>query len=176
MVYARIGDTVYLHGATGNHMLRTLAGEVAVCVTVTLVDGLVLARSAFHHSMNYRSVMLFGTAVRVEDDEEKRRATEALLDHMVPGRSADARPASTEELRSTLMIKVPIGEGSAKIRTGGPIDEPQDLGEPIWAGHIPLSVIAGTGVADGILPPETVEPTYVRSYPSRGAVTVDDDA
>lgn len=168
MAYARIGDTVYLHGATGNRMLRFLAEGADVCVTVTLLDGLVLARSAFHHSMNYRSVMLFGTAARVVDDDEKRRATTALLDHVAPGRSAHARAPSPEELRSTLMVRVLVGEGSAKVRTGGPIDELDDMAEPIWAGHIPLSVVAGAAVTDGVLPPGTGKPSYVRSYPPRG--------
>jgi uncharacterized protein len=169
MVYARIGDTVYLHGATGNRMLRSLALGVDVCVTVTLVDALVLARSAFNHSMNYRSVMLFGPASRVEDQDEKRRASMALLEHMVPGRSADTRAPTPEELRATLMMRVPIIEGSAKIRTGGPIDEPDDMGAPVWAGHIPLSILAGPGVADGELPPTAPEPAYVHNYPPRGA-------
>jgi uncharacterized protein len=169
MAYARIGDTLYLHGATGNRTLRRLAEGVEVCITVTLLDALVLARSTFHHSMNYRSVMLFGTAARVDDDDEKRSATVALLDHIVPGRSADARAPSIEELRAVLMVRVPIAEGSAKVRTGGPIDEPDDMHAPIWAGHIPLSTVAGGGVADGGLPPDVSEPSYVRRYPPRGA-------
>ena len=171
MAYARIGDTLYLHGATGNRMLRHLAQGADVCVTVTLLDALVLARSAFHHSMNYRSVMLFGTARRVEDDDEKRLATVALLDHIVPGRSADARAPSTEELRAALMVRVPIKEGSAKIRIGGPIDEPEDMDAPIWAGQIPVSIVAREAVVDGVLPAGVDEPSYVRHYPSRGATT-----
>ena len=138
MVYARMGEVVYLHGATGNRMLRSLAHGIEVCVTVTLVDALVLARSAFHHSMNYRSVMLFGPATRVEDEDEKRRASMALLEHMVPGRSADTRAPTPEELRTTLMIRVPISEGSAKIRTGGPIDEPEDMGAPVLGRNDPV--------------------------------------
>jgi nitroimidazol reductase NimA-like FMN-containing flavoprotein (pyridoxamine 5'-phosphate oxidase superfamily) len=169
MAYARIGDTLYLHGATGNRMLRSLADGAEVCVTVTLLDALVLARSAFHHSMNYRSVMLFGVTTRVTDDEEKRRATTALLDHIAPGRSGDARPPSSEELRAVLMIRVPILEGSAKIRTGGPIDEPEDMGEPIWAGQIPVSVVSGAAVADEGLPPGLEVPSYARAYPPRRA-------
>ena len=169
MAYARIGDTLYLHGATGNRMLRSIAEGAPICVTVTLLDALVLARSAFHHSMNYRSVMLFGTTTRVEDDEEKQRASVALLEHLVPGRSAHARAPSAEELRAVMMIRVPIAEGSAKVRTGGPIEEPEDREEPVWAGHIPLSIIAGTAVVDGVLPPGVPEPPYVNSYPARGA-------
>jgi uncharacterized protein len=168
MAYARVADTLYLHGATGNRMLRLLAEEAEVCVTVTLLDGLVLARSAFHHSMNYRSVMIFGRTTPVADDGEKRLATIALLDHIVPGRSGDTRLPSPDELRATLMIRMPITEGSAKVRTGGPIDEPEDLACPVWAGVIPLSTVAGAGVADGELPPATVEPSYARTYPVRG--------
>ena len=168
MAYARVGDTLYLHGATGNHMLRLLADRTEVCVTVALLDALVLARSAFHHSMNYRSVMIFGMATRVVDDDEKRLAMIALLDHIVPGRSGDTRLPSLEELRATLMVRLPITEGSAKVRTGGPIDEPEDLMSPVWAGIIPLSSVADIGIPDGELPSETVEPPYVRSYPTRG--------
>jgi nitroimidazol reductase NimA-like FMN-containing flavoprotein (pyridoxamine 5'-phosphate oxidase superfamily) len=170
MAYARIGETLYLHGATGNRMLRQLAEGADVCVTVTLLDALVLARSAFHHSMNYRSIMLFGKTSRVGDDDEKRMASDALLEHMVPGRSAEARPPSAEELRSVLVVRVPIEEGSAKVRSGGPIDEPEDLATPIWAGHLPLSVVAGVPVADGDLPNGVEEPPNVRTYPTRGGM------
>lgn len=169
MTYVRIDDTLYLHGATANRMVRVLADGVEVCVTVTLLDALVLARSAFHHSMNYRSAMLFGTARRVVDDDEKQRASIALLDHIVPGRSADVRGPSPEELRAVLMIGLPITEWSAKVRTGGPIDEPEDMGEPIWAGQIPVSIVPGAAVAEGDLPPGVEEPSYVRAYPVRGA-------
>ena len=169
MVFVRIGDDLYLHGAPGNRMLRALADGVAVCVTVTLLDALVLARSAFHHSMNYRSVMIFGTATQVDDDDEKLRATMALLEHIAPGRSADTRPPTTDELRATRMVRVPIVEGSAKVRTGGPIDEPGDMDAPIWAGQIPLSIVPGPAVADDSLHPGTEMPAYVRSYPNRGA-------
>jgi uncharacterized protein len=168
MAYARIGETLYLHGATGNRMLRHLASGSQVCVTVTLVDALVLARSAFHHSMNFRSVMLFGPSSQVLDDDEKREATMALLEHIAPGRSADTRAPTTAELRAVLMVRIPITEGSAKVRTGGPIDEPEDMGEPIWAGQIPLVSVAGAAIPDGALPPATGEPTYVRAYPARG--------
>ena len=167
MAYARVEDTLYLHGATGNRLLRKMAEGVEVCVTVTLLDALVLARSAFHHSMNYRSVMLFGTCTRVDDDDEKRKASNALLEHMAPGRSADARPPSIDELRAVLIVRVPIAEGSAKVRSGGPIDEPEDLAAPIWAGIIPFSTIASAAVADGEGLPDIEEPSYVRRYPAR---------
>lgn len=167
MTYARVDDVLYIHGASGNHMLRHLAGETQLCVTVTLLDGLVLARSAFHHSMNYRSVMLFGTGTAVQDNEEKRRASAALLEHLVPGRSSDARPPTDEELRSTLIVRLPVDEGSVKVRTGGPIDDDDDMSMRVWAGHIPLSTMAGDPIIDGPLPSGTEEPAYVRSYPDR---------
>lgn len=169
MAYARIGETLYLHGATGNRMLRHLAAGTQVCVTVTLVDALVLARSAFHHSMNFRSVMLFGASSQVVDDDEKQEATTALLEHIAPGRSAHTRAPTTAELRAVLMVRIPIDEGSAKVRTGGPIDESSDMGEPIWAGQIPLVTAAGVAIPDGALLPDAWEPPYVRAYPPRGA-------
>ena len=169
MAYARVGDALYLHGATGNRMLRHLAQGAEVCVTVTLLDGLVLARSAFHHSMNYRSVVLFGTTERVVDDDDKRLVSNALLEHLVPGRSAAARPASDEELRSVLMVRMPIAEGSAKVRAGGPIDEPEDLGGPFWAGHVPLSIVTGEAVADDGIPPGVEQPDCVRAFAERRA-------
>lgn len=142
--FARVGDHLYLHGAAGNFGLRALsAGGVEACVTVTLLDGLVLARSAFHHSMNYRSVMLFGSAVAVDDPEEKLAALVAIVDHMEPGRSTATRPPTPEELRATLVVRFPIDEGSAKVRSGGPIDDPDDLSLPHWAGVIPLALVRG---------------------------------
>jgi nitroimidazol reductase NimA-like FMN-containing flavoprotein (pyridoxamine 5'-phosphate oxidase superfamily) len=161
-IHARIDDDVYLHGAVANHMLRTLSDGVDVCVTATLIDGLVLARSAFHHSMNYRSVMVFGRAVRVDEQAEKRRAMEALVEHVVRGRTADARPPTAEELRTTLVLRLPIVEASAKVRTGGPIDDDADMTLDIWAGVLPCAITFGTALADdGIAAPV---PTYVGHY------------
>ncbi len=168
MTYARVGDALYLHGATGNRMLRHISGA-ELCVTVTLLDAIVLARSALHHSMNYRSVVLFGTAEVVTDEDEKRRATESLLEHMAVGRSTDTRSPTFEELRSTLFVRLHIEEGSVKVRTGGPIDDPEDMTLAVWAGLIPMTTVAGEGVADDPLPPGTREPRYVRAYPSRTA-------
>jgi nitroimidazol reductase NimA-like FMN-containing flavoprotein (pyridoxamine 5'-phosphate oxidase superfamily) len=142
MTYGRDGEVLYLHGAVGNAMLRASAG-MEVCVTITLLDGLVLARSAFHHSMNYRSVVLLGTAQKVEGDEEKRRAFDAIVEHVLPGRTQVARPASDAELRKTLVLALPIDEGSAKVRTGGPIDDEEDMDLPVWAGVVPLQLVAG---------------------------------
>jgi len=167
--YGRLGDTLYLHGAAANHMLRVLADGGAASITVTLVDGIVLARSAFHHSMNYRSVVLFGTAHRVEDPDEKRRALDAIVDHVTPGRSADARPPTTNEMRSTTVIGFPIEEGSAKIRTGGPIDDDEDLDLAIWAGQIPLVLAPGRPVPDEGLASSVSVPDYVAGYRRPGS-------
>jgi uncharacterized protein len=158
MIHARDGGVLYLHGAVGNAMLRASDGA-QVCVTITLVDGLVLARSAFHHSMNYRSVVLLGTATKVEDEAEKRRAFDVLVEHVVPGRSAVARPPTDAEVRATMVLRLAIEEGSAKVRTGGPIDEAEDMDLPIWAGVVPLGLVAGEPEQDtaqqigGLRPP-----------------------
>ena len=158
MTYARIGDDLYLHGAAGNALLRTAAGGVDVCATVTLLDGLVLARSAFHHSMNYRSAVIFGRAERVVDAGELQAMSAALVDRMAPGRSADARRPTDEELRATLVIRLPITEASVKVREGGPVDDDDDLSLQVWAGVVPLRLSAGTperddaGVPDVALP------------------------
>ena len=147
MTYGRDGDVLYLHGAVGNAMLRASAGA-EVCVTITLLDGLVLARSAFHHSMNYRSVVLLGTAEKVDDDDEKRRAFDVIVDHVLPGRSQTARPTDAAELRTTLVLRLPIHEGSVKVRGGGPVDDDADLDLPVWAGVIPLSLVPGASEHD----------------------------
>jgi nitroimidazol reductase NimA-like FMN-containing flavoprotein (pyridoxamine 5'-phosphate oxidase superfamily) len=161
MTYARVGDQLYIHGATGNDMLRNLAGGVDVCVTVTLLDGLVFARSAFHHSMNYRCVVLFGRAERVADEAELLVMAAALLDHLAPGRSADARPPTSEELRATLVLRLPITEGSAKVRAGGPIDDAEDLELPVWAGVVPMRLEAASPIADATVGDERVVPAYI---------------
>ncbi len=148
MAYVRIDDYLYFHGAAGNDMVRQLAGGADVCVTVTLLDGLVFARSAFHHSMNYRCVVLFGAATRVTDHDEMRAVAAGLVDHLAPGRSADARAPSDDELRATMIIRLPITEGSAKVRAGGPVEEPEDLDRPVWAGELPVELCARTPVAD----------------------------
>lgn len=146
--FVRVGDHLYLHGAAGNFALRCLASGGETCITVTLLDGLVLARSAFHHSMNYRSVMLFGSTQPVTSDEEKQAALLALVDHMVPGRSAATRRPTPEELRATRVLRFGIDEGSAKLRTGGPIEEPADLGLPHWGGVVPVTLVRGDPLPD----------------------------
>ncbi len=166
--YVRIDDCIYLHGSPASRMLRDLAKGVPVCVTVTHLDGLVLARSSFHHSMNYRSVVVFGTAREVQDLEEKRRILNALVEHIVPGRVADARGPNTRELQFTKVLKVPIEEASAKVRAGGPNDDPEDLEHPAWAGVIPLTLTPGEPIADTVRPPVGEAPGYVKRY-RRGA-------
>ena len=147
MTYGRDGDVLYLHGAVGNAMLRGSSGA-EVCVTVTLLDGLVLARSSFHHSMNYRSVVLLGTATKVDDPDEKRRSLYAVVDHVLAGRSKQARGITDEELRATLVLRLPIDEGSVKVRTGPPLDDDEDHDFRVWAGIVPLSTVAGPPVQD----------------------------
>jgi nitroimidazol reductase NimA-like FMN-containing flavoprotein (pyridoxamine 5'-phosphate oxidase superfamily) len=146
--YVRVEDCVYVHGAVGNFALRTLAAGAEVCVTVTLLDGLVLARSAFHHSMNYRSVMLFGQAEPVDDDQEKHNAMVAIVEHLVPGRTADTRLPSPQELRKTLVVRLPLTECSAKVRSGGPLDDADDMSFGYWAGQLPLSIVPGAPIPD----------------------------
>ncbi len=168
MTFGRDGDVVYLHGAVGNAMLRASAGA-EVCATFTLLDGLVMARSAFHHSMNYRSVVLLGVAEKVEDEDEKRRAFDVIVDHVLPGRSQTARATNPSELRTTLVLKLAIDEGSAKERTGGAVDDEDDLDLPVWAGVIPLAVTPGPPEQDALqlgvpelaalTPPEPARPT-----------------
>lgn len=157
MTYGRIGDRLYLHGAVGNAMLRAADG-IEMCVTVTLLDGLVLARSAYHHSMNFRSVVLVGRGERVDDPDEKRAAVSAIVDHVVPGRSAVARPANDAELRATFVLALPITEGSVKVRTGGPIDEEGDLDLLVWAGVVPTRLVADAPVQDEGQRPTDLEP------------------
>jgi uncharacterized protein len=159
--YARCDDVVYLHGAAANRMLKTVAAGAPICVTVTLLDGIVLARSAFHHSMNYRSVVLFGVGTAVEDPDEKLRALLAIVDHMAAGRSADARPPTETELRATAVVRLPVDEASAKVRSGGPLDNDEDMALPIWAGVIPCGLVSGPAVSDPDLPESIPTPGYV---------------
>src|SRR5882724_5651059 len=126
--YARLGDALVLHGSAASRMLRGLRDGIPICVTVTLLDGLVLARSAFHHSMNYRSVVVLGVAAEVTDEAEKVRGLEAIVEHVVPGRWREVRPPSAQELRATMVLRLPVVEASAKVRSGGPLDAAEDLG------------------------------------------------
>jgi nitroimidazol reductase NimA-like FMN-containing flavoprotein (pyridoxamine 5'-phosphate oxidase superfamily) len=152
MAFARIGETLYVHGGAVSRMLKVLRQGVPVCVTVTLLDGLVLARSAFHHSMNYRSVVAFGTAREVTDAAEKARALEILVDRMDEGRAKVARPPNARELVLTRVLSVPIEEASAKSRRGPPIDDAEDMALGVWAGEVPLRTVAMERVRDGADP------------------------
>jgi len=162
--YARSGETLYIHGSAASRMLRTLAGGVQVCVTVTLLDGLVLARSAFHHSMNYRSVVILGRAVPVEECEEKMKALELFTEHVVRGRWNDVRPPTDSELKATTVLALPLAEASAKIRTGPPEDDEEDYQLPIWAGVVPLSIVPGAPIHDPRLISGPEPPSYAKKY------------
>ena len=146
-LHARADEQLYLHGSAAGRTIKA-AGSSEICVTATLVDGLVLARSAFHHSINYRSVVIFGTGEVVEDEAGKLDALEAFTEKLIPGRWDDVRPPTRQELNGTAVVRLPIDESSAKVRTGGPIDEPEDYGLPVWAGTVPLRVVAGAPEAD----------------------------
>ncbi len=166
--YARSGDQIYIHGSQASRMLRTLKAGVDVCLTVTLVDGLVLARSAFHHSVNYRSVVVFGQAKLLEDDDEKLTALRAFSDHVIPGRWDEVRLPTPEELKSTTVLALPLEEVSAKVRTGPPIDDEADYDLAVWAGVIPLSLAAGAPISDPRLNSDTRLPGYAVEY-NRGS-------
>jgi nitroimidazol reductase NimA-like FMN-containing flavoprotein (pyridoxamine 5'-phosphate oxidase superfamily) len=162
--YGRLGDTLYIHGSAASRMLKALREGIEMCVTVTLVDGLVLARSAFHHSMNYRSVVIFGKAQLVEDESEKMRALQAFTDHVMRRRWEESRQPNSNELRATLVLALPLKEASAKIRTGPPIDDEEDYSIPVWAGVLPLHLATGEAVPDPLLSPAQELPRYVRDY------------
>ena len=162
--YGRSGDNLYIHGSAASRMLRNLDQGIAVCVTVTLLDGLVLARSIFNHSMNYRSVVVLGTAVAVENPREKLESLRALSEHILPGRWDDARQPNERELKATLVMRLPITEFSAKVRTGPPIDNEEDYSFPTWAGVLPLQTVTGSPINDPKLDPKTPIPSYVRNY------------
>ncbi|MCX5395723.1 pyridoxamine 5'-phosphate oxidase family protein [Streptomyces sp. NBC_00102] len=163
-LYARVGRRLYVHGSTGSRPLRMANTEdpgLPVCLTVTQVDGLVLARSAFHHSINYRSVVAHGIAYTVTDPDERRTALDAIVDQVVAGRSQDSRPADAKELAATAVIRLDLDEVSAKLRTGGPNDEPEDLALPFWAGVVPVARTYGTPIPSDDLDPSIPLPDYL---------------
>jgi nitroimidazol reductase NimA-like FMN-containing flavoprotein (pyridoxamine 5'-phosphate oxidase superfamily) len=171
--YARQGDRLVLHGSSSNHMLRALIAGAEACVTVTLVDGLVVARSAFHHSINYRSVVLFAKAVEITDPGEKMQALHDIIEHLVPGRWSETREPSRDELTMTKIVALPIEEVSAKVRTGPPLDDEPDHAGPYWAGVLPMTTALGAPLpcprlADGIAVPATVS-AYRRPSPAAPA-------
>jgi nitroimidazol reductase NimA-like FMN-containing flavoprotein (pyridoxamine 5'-phosphate oxidase superfamily) len=160
-IHARVGDTLYVHGSNASRTLRTIMGGEEVCIVTTLLDGLVLARSAFMHSMNYRSVVVYGRAREVSDREEKWMAQKALVDQVCGGRSDQVRMPTDDELRQTTILAVPLEEASAKLRTGPPKDEEADYDLPVWAGVLPLSTVPQTAMNDprlghGLEPPPNV--------------------
>lgn len=163
-LYGREGETLFVHGSAASRMLRELSTGVPACVTVTLVDGLVLARSAFHHSMNYRSVVAFGTAKKIEDDEKKNHALRVVSDHLIRGRWDEVREPNMQELKATSVLEFAIEEASAKVRTGPPIDDDEDYALPVWAGVLPLKMVAEEPLRDAKLTYEGAVPEYVRKY------------
>jgi nitroimidazol reductase NimA-like FMN-containing flavoprotein (pyridoxamine 5'-phosphate oxidase superfamily) len=167
-MYARRGDVIYIHGSPASRMLKTAAGPGEVCLTVTLLDGLVMARSVFSHSMNFRSVVVVGEAIEVTEPDEKMLAFEALVEHVCPGRWADARQPSEKELQTTLVLRLALDEVSAKVRTGGPKDAEADLDLPVWAGEIPLATRARPPVRHEQVRPEVATPDYADGYSRAG--------
>jgi len=159
-IHARVGEHLYFHGSPAAGMFRSLKQGADACVTVTIVDGLVIARSGFHSSMNYRSVVVIGKAEEVTDRDEKIRVLNALIEHVCRGRTADLRPHSEKELKQTIVLRIPIEEASAKIRTGGPKDDEEDYALPVWAGVVPLAVVPGAPVPDNDQP----VPDYIAHY------------
>ncbi|WAJ47377.1 pyridoxamine 5'-phosphate oxidase family protein [Mycobacterium sp. Aquia_216] len=162
--HARLDETLYLHGSTGSRPMLSANDQLPVCATATLVDGLVLARSALHHSLTYRSVVVVGDAHLVDDPEEKSAALSALLDHIAPGRAADCRAPNARELAATAVLALDLVEVSAKVRAGGPVDDPEDCTLPHWAGVVPLSLTAGAPVPADDLDPATPAPHYLTHY------------
>ena len=160
--YGRDGDVLYIHGSAASRMLRNLDKGVAVCITVTLLDGLVLARSVFNHSMNYRSVVILGTATLVDDAAEKLAALRALSEHIIHGRWDDSRQPNEKELKATSVLRLPITEFSAKVRVGPPVDDEEDYSFPTWAGVIPLDVTVGSAIRDERC--EQDLPAYLKNY------------
>jgi uncharacterized protein len=162
--YGRVESNLYIHGSAASRMLRQMKDGVPVCVTVTLLDGLVLARSIFNHSMNYRSVVILGKATLVDDPKEKIEALYALSQHILPGRWDDSRQPNDRELKATSVLRVPIEEFSAKVRVGPPVDDEPDYAFPTWAGVIPLETVAGEPIDDVRLLPGQEAPAYARGY------------
>jgi hypothetical protein len=162
--YGRSGDTLYLHGSAASRMLKALSADAPVCVTVTHVDGLVLARSAFHHSVNYRSVVILGTARLVEDPAEKMEALRIFTEHVVKGRWDDVRRPTEQELKATTVLSLPLEEVSAKVRTGGPVDDEADYALPVWAGVLPLEMVVKAPEPDALRKSHPPIPDYLKNY------------
>jgi uncharacterized protein len=166
--YARAGDRLFIHGSQASRMLRALETGIDVCLTVTLIDALVMARSAFHHSMNYRSVVIFGHASLIEERETKLAALFALSEHMIPGRWGEVREPNESELQQTTVLSLPIDEASAKIRTGPPLDDEEDYALNVWAGVLPMKMVTAEPIADPRMPADINVPDYVAAYKREG--------
>lgn len=168
---ARIGDTVYIHGSSASRTIRGLGAGIPACLTVTLVDGLVLARSAFNHSINYRSVVVLGTCTPVDGPEQCEAALQAFTERLIPGRWAEVRPPTAKELKGTHVLAMALDECSAKVRTGPPVDDDKDYQLPVWAGVVPLETVAGTPVADPRLAGRIEPSEAVTSWAAGGSVS-----
>jgi hypothetical protein len=162
--YARHGDDLLIHGSAASRMMRALSEEIEICVTVTLIDGLVLARSAFHHSMNYRSVVVFGSAKIIIGENEKMEALRLFTEHIVPGRWQEVRPPTANELKATTVLALPLAEASAKIRMGDPVDDAEDYALDVWAGVLPLAMKAGEPLPDPLMSEGITRPDYITNY------------
>jgi uncharacterized protein len=162
--YARVGDQLFIHGSQVSRMLRTLSGGIDVCITVTLVDGLVLARSAFHHSINYRSVVVFGNARLVDDRDAKLAVLFAFSEHVIRGRWNDVREPTEQELKATTVLSLSLAEASAKVRSGPPVDDEEDYALDVWAGVLPLKLSAGAPINDPRLSEDIQPPAYTLNY------------
>jgi hypothetical protein len=163
-IHVRVADSIYLHGAPASRMLKQAEGGNLLCLSFTLLDGLVMARSVFHSSMNYRSAVVFGQGRTVESDDEKLQALTAIVEHVMPGRTQDARNPNQKELDSTSVVAVAIASASAKVRTGGPIDDEEDYALPVWAGVVPLALTTQRLIADERLITGTAVPSYIQTY------------
>ncbi|MHB1537185.1 MAG: pyridoxamine 5'-phosphate oxidase family protein [Solirubrobacteraceae bacterium] len=163
-LHARLGDVVCFHGSAASQTLRALAAGAPACLTVTLIDGFVLARSALHHSVNYRSAMIFGQAKPILDDEQRRAALEALVERLLPGRSGEVRAPTEQELRATIILALPLSDASAKVRSGPPLDDPEDLSLRTWAGEIPLALRAGAPRRDAHVPADVAPSRVVTEW------------
>jgi len=174
-IHVRVAERLYLHGSPASRMLNCLAQGIEACVTVTLIDGLVLARSAFHHSMNYRSAVIFGTATVVDDSGEKLRVLHSLTEHLIKGRWQDTRIPTPAELKGTMVVSLPIDEASAKVRTGPPLDDEEDYSLPFWAGVVPLAMTPSAPIHDPRLRPGIEPPSYAANYPGPGTASLEID-
>jgi nitroimidazol reductase NimA-like FMN-containing flavoprotein (pyridoxamine 5'-phosphate oxidase superfamily) len=170
-LHARVGDTVYFHGSAASRAIRTLSSDVPACLTVTLIDGVVLARSVFHSSVNYRSVVVLGTATPVEGPDERLLALEAFVERLIPGRWGEVRPPTPQELKATRVLAMTLDEASAKVRTGPPEDDRDDLELPVWAGVIPLNTTAGAPIPDAATPPHAKPSDAVTHWTPQRQIT-----